>query len=94
LIPLQIPIRRRQYFEEEANNFVIANDRRISKRDWNQTADTAHAFCAPSQNMDAHPENYLYCQALSNSAVAKFVLFAATDLSRNVQVVQRPDSRR
>jgi hypothetical protein len=43
--------------------------------------------------MDAHPENGLYCQTLLNSTAAMFVLFDATGLSRNGQVVQRADCR-
>jgi hypothetical protein len=41
--------------------------------------------------MDAHLENDLSREILSNSAATKFVLFGATSLFRNDQVVQRPD---
>ena len=56
-------------------------------------ADTVRAFCSPSQNMVAHPENDLSREILLRSAAAKFVLFGAISLFRNGQVVQRPDCR-
>src|SRR5262245_1058100 len=63
------------------------------KRDLNQTTDTVRSFSAPFQKMDVHLEDDLWREILLHSAVAKFVLFGATSLFRNGQVVQRPDCR-